>query len=44
MCSASFATAAMAAARSALNCLRSARRFAVISSEAISVCGRMRDR
>ena len=37
MCSASSATAAMAAARSALNCLRSARRFAVISSEVISV-------
>lgn len=37
MCSASSATAAIAAARSALNCLRSARRLAVISSEVISV-------
>ena len=37
MCSASSATAAIAAARSALNCLRSARRLAVISSDVISI-------
>ena len=44
MCSASSATAAMAAARSALNCLRSARRFAVTSSEVISGGDTMRIR